>query len=148
MQIISDYYSYKKDILSQFSNKKIKESYKKFNDSFDALYNFLIEHFWIPDVHYKMYKNPPFLYLNPDIHHNFGGSNKNSKLWNNYKKKLDEIAESFEGEYKNFIEIANKEIKKGKLKGSKWWENTWVQVIFILGVIASFLGLIIPLIKK
>lgn len=100
------------EILSEFSNVKINTSRSKLNDSFNALRNFLIDHFYIPNSHYEMYKNPPFFYLEPRIHHNFGGENKDPILWNRYKSELDRIAEEFEGAYKDFVKTAKKEIEQ------------------------------------
>lgn len=111
-EIIFGYDEYKRTILSEFLNPEISVPYIKFNKSFDMLKDFLSEHFWIPNDHYEMYKNPPFFYLEPRIHHNFSGENENSVLWSKYKNELDKIADELEEAYKSFIKIAKKEIDK------------------------------------
>ena len=111
-EIFIKYTEYKNEILSEFSNSKINNAYINFNKSFDVLTKFLAEHFYIPNAHYKMYKNPPFFYLEPRIHYNFDGENKDSTLWNKYKSKLDKIANEFEETYKSFIKIAKDEIEQ------------------------------------
>ncbi len=109
--ILSEYAEHKKEILSEFSNPKIDAAYINLNKSFDVLTKFLTEHFWTPNVHYKMYKNPHFLYLEPRIHHNFGGENKDPMLWDKYKSELDKIANEFEKSYKDFIKTAKSELE-------------------------------------
>ena len=98
------YAEYKKEILSEFSNLQINIAYINLNKSFDLLYKFLIDHF--------SYENPPFYYLEPRIHHNFGGRNKNPIMWDKYKSELDKIADEFEKAYKSFIRIAKSEIEQ------------------------------------
>lgn len=111
-KILLKYDEHKKEILSEFSNSKINDVRINFNKSFDVLIKFLTEHFYIPNDHHKMYKNPPFYYLEPRVHHNFGGENKDSILWNKYKSELDKITNEFEEAYKNFIKIAKDEIEQ------------------------------------
>jgi hypothetical protein len=110
--VLSEYAEYKKEIISEFSNSKINDAYINLNKSFDMLTKFLTEHFWIPNDHYKMYESPPFFYLEPRIHHNFGGENKDPILWDKYKNELDEIADEFKRAYKNFIKIAKNKIEQ------------------------------------
>lgn len=112
--VLFKYDEYKNEIMSEFSNNNIEDSRIELDKSFDMLNKFLIEHFSIPNCHYKMYKNPPYFYLNPHIHHNFGGENKNPVLWNKSKKELDKVAEEFHEAYKSFIKIAKDEIEREK----------------------------------
>lgn len=70
-EVIDKYVVRKKEILSEFSNSKINNFYLLLNQSFDTLRRFLTDHFSIPNNHYEMHKNPPFLYLEPSLHHNF-----------------------------------------------------------------------------
>ena len=111
-EILFKYAEYKKEILSEFSNSKINDARINFNKSFDVLTKFLTDHFWIPNQQYEMHKNPPFFYLEPRIHHNFGGKNMNPILWHKYKSELEKIANEFKETYKNFIKIAKIEIEQ------------------------------------
>lgn len=119
-RVISAYREYKRTILSEFSNVKINVSYAKLNESFDVLTEFLSKHFWIPDDHYEMYKNPPFFYLEPKIHHNFRfsegsmeeGRERDFKEWNRYKKELDSCATNFEEAYRDFVKVSKQEIEQ------------------------------------
>lgn len=111
-EILSEYIAYKQSLLSEFSNSKINESYAQLNKSFDILTKFLFEYFWTPADQYKMYKNPPFFYLKPDIHHNFGGENKNPILWDKYKRNLDKIANEFRTAYNDFIKVVKTEVEQ------------------------------------
>jgi len=151
------YEAYSKEILSEFSNRKINKGWKTFNNSFDTLIRFLNEHFWIPDAHHERDDSPPFVYLRPDIHHNFMEGveqeknetiedrrerrNKASAKWDRYKQELDVLATEVEKEYKNFLKTANKYlIREGKKK--KRWRQKWLRPILI-GIFVLVVGTII-----
>jgi hypothetical protein len=138
--ILSEYSAYKQTIMSRFSNRKTNRYYNKFNQVFDNLHTFLLEHYWIPDDHYEMYDNPPFLYLNPDIHHNFGGENTNSMLWDKYKRESDKIADEFEKSYDDFVRVAKRQIEKGREKPlyRRWWMISIIYPILVV-IIGGFI---------
>lgn len=142
---LQEYSEHKKEILSEFANPKINESYTNLNKSFDALKKYLISHFSKPKQHYEMYKEPPFFYLEPRIHHNFAEgddiSEKSSQLWDEYANTLDKLADDFRKAYKDLVKIAKKEIEQKETIKNKWWEKTWMQMIMLLGAIAGIIGL-------
>lgn len=144
-----DMYARKKDeVLSAFESKKIEVARNQLNGTFDELNRFLINNFSTPNEHYRMHKNPPFLYLAPRIHHNFrlseGGNTqdatKDSNEWNKLKQETDALAENFEKAYKNFVKIVKKEIESGQETKKKWWEKSWVQIVALIGALASIIG--------
>lgn len=112
-EILCIYDDYSKELLSEFSNPNINIVYKVFNKSFYILKKFLTAHFAIPKQDYVRYDYPPFYYLEPEIHHNFGKQDATSSLrWDEYKKELDNLADKVEKNYKNFIKIAKRELEK------------------------------------
>jgi len=149
--ILDKYNDRKSEIMSEFSNTKINESYRDLNNTFDVLRKFLINHFDIPNDHYKMYENPTFLYLDPRSHHNFRISygakeedtEKDSMEWNKLKSELDNLAENFERAYKDFIKMAKKKLEIGEGEGShlKWAKQHVTEIV--IGVIVTVIAGII-----
>lgn len=117
-KVLRAYGEHKKELLAAFSNPKIKVAYQQLNKIFDVLEKFLTFHFYIPQSHYEGRKKQPPFYLEPRIHHNFrlseGGKKKDkekdSKEWDEYKNELDKLAYDFKKSYKNFVNIAKKEL--------------------------------------
>lgn len=88
MRMCSDYDAYSTEILSQFHNPKINEKWKIFNASFEALQDFLQEHFTLPNGFYP----------------------KHSAEWEKFKDELGKLAGEFEEKYTNFVFSTRKEI--------------------------------------
>lgn len=118
--ILDQYSNYKQQILARFEGSKINKAYENFNTSFDTLKVFLRDHFWIPDDHYRMHKDPHIAYLEPRIHHNFGGANKNPQEWDALKRELEAICDDFLKNYKKFLKVAKKEIEKQNSNKKLW----------------------------
>jgi len=122
------YDDYRKKIMSEFTDLKTNAQYKKLNEAFADLKSFLDLHFNVPQEHYKTYKNPPFYYLEPRVHHNFrldegrqnsqSSEKQDSREWNKYKNELDKLAKTFNQSYKNFITAAKKKIEMAALPKS------------------------------
>jgi len=49
-----------------------------------------------------------------------------------------------EGELKNAELDNNVQIIQGVSQKTRWWEKTWVQILFLLGAIAGIVGLYSP----
>jgi len=147
-KVLSEYRENKKEILSEFSNKKIKKAYIDLNEHFDILDRFLIKHFWIPRSQYEMHEDPPYSYLEPRYHHNFhisehcidGDAREISAKWDSYKNELDKIAENFNDAYLSFVKIAKEEIEKGnKPKGFLLSNIFWLFLVPLLLLIIGTL---------
>lgn len=121
-KILYVYVKYKKELLAEFSNPKIQDAYQQFNKTFDIIEKFTTSHFYIPEAHYKRYKDQPFFYLEPLLHHNFriseGGESENKEKdsleWDKYKNELDGYAGDFEEAYKSFLRVAKMEIERDR----------------------------------
>lgn len=141
---LDEYNNTKDDILNQFKNKEIDVAYKKFNEAFTSLYQFLINHFYIPNSHYGMHTDPPFYYLEQQYHHNFylseGGrgaelnEDERSRIWQEFKASLEELGDNFHTAYKDFIRVAKEELEATPL-----WKNP-----IIITTIIGALAIIVP----
>ena len=151
--ILDQHNQIKDELLNQFLNPRINNAYGEFNTAFDKLYHFLIKHFWIPKDHYTMHDSPPFYYLDPQYHHNFymseGGQGlkisdaERSKIWNEHKKTLDDLANNFQKSYKKFVLVARKKLEMQ----NPWFKthSTWILISAIITIIVglgNFLGIV------
>ena len=51
------------------------------------------------------------------------------------------------GKYEsNKGEIIQGKQRINKISGNKWWERNWIQIIFIIGAIASIIGIVLFLV--
>lgn len=91
----SDYDIYSDKILSQFANSKINKEWIIFNASFEALTDFLEEH-------YSPYpkKDGFFIFYI-----------KHSDKWNRYIEELKKLVKDFKKKYMSFISFAKKELE-------------------------------------
>jgi hypothetical protein len=71
----------------------------------------------------------------------------------NFKTKRKKLSIEFEYRRKGGTKIYNEDEKinlpseLGEDKKPRWWERTWVQILFVLGAIASIVGLYVYFIK-
>jgi hypothetical protein len=140
--VLDEYNRTKDDLLNQFSNKKIDDSFKKLNAAFSDLYIYLIHHFSIPRVHFKTEEHPSTYYLEPQYHHNFfmsergSGANvsgdERSKKWDKFKSDLDVLGDNFHKAYMDFIRIARKELEVRV----PWWKKPEIILGLIMLIIA------------
>lgn len=102
--MLYQYLEYRKTVLSKFLNPKIKIVYEKFNSAFLELYTFLIYNFFTYN------SCPEMTGLYPE--HRHSPDKEKDKFWWKKYHELENLYESFEKEYKNFLTTASEELNK------------------------------------
>ncbi len=134
----------KDEIMLEFSNRKINAKFEILKRKFESLNEFLVNHFSVPRAHYKAYENPPYLYLEPRLHHNFfhselGGqqdyTDEMRSEFNRLAAELNVQREEFWEAYRDFLRTA----KADSSVWSRWWDTSWFNLsmgaLAILGVL-------------
>lgn len=119
----------KNEVMLEFHDEKANKKFQNLKEEFNRLNEFLLTHFSIPHVHYQMHEDPPFLYIEPRIHHNFrlseGGYHEDvasdSREWNRLRGELNGLAENFFNAYRTFLRVASLRISKKGSAWSKFW---------------------------
>lgn len=105
-ELLFNYEAYSREILSNFSNKQINKTWKRFNKEFYNLTNFLFKNF-----DYKVGIIPKFVYFKPILK-----AEKINKWLKNKKNQLDVTLNNFEKEYKSFLITTQKELSENNVR--------------------------------
>ena len=135
----------KDEIMLEFSNPKVREKFETLKSKFDSLDAFLSQHFSIPRIHYKAYENPPYLYLEPRLHHNFYHSEGEQSEYTDEARnefeglcdKLKSLKNEFWDAYVGFLRVAK---EANNMTKNKWWDTTWFQVSMVILAVLGLLG--------
>ncbi|MEI6296486.1 MAG: hypothetical protein WCO84_02450 [bacterium] len=97
LAMFQEYDSWSSEILSQFSDSKINSTWKVFNESFNALRDFLLEHYKFSNQKNEELK----------LENRFAEFRKN-------EEDLRKLAEDFEVKYKELVFVAKEEMENNK----------------------------------
>ncbi len=129
-----EYKNYSREILSEFSNSELNDVWKLFNKRFLTLLGFLSQHFFRKD------NDSQYFHLYPEFEHSNDKQKKD--LWTKRRAELNQLAEQFENEYKNFLKIAKKELEnKLSLAGTiERTPSSFKETKFDFGISILYIG--------
>jgi hypothetical protein len=164
MEIIQNYSSFSQQTFAQFKNEKLKDAKNVFDLALTELVGFMLDHFFL------MHDNRTYI-LYPDQKNS--SDSDDQIFWHEKLNELHKLINNVNSSYKKMfltmkkymedkntdniqgISIKNSKVHfgQGNIVGNnkiinnsvtkKWWEKSWVQIIFIISAIFTIVTFIV-----
>lgn len=120
------YREYTIDVLSEYSNPKLSEKYKKFNASFDRLDDFLGDNFICKGKKFFLPRHPEEAYYSKKLADNGKETQEQfySRRYIELKLELEKIVDDFKNDYISFVKEGIKYQNTQNLNNKKKTEET------------------------